>query len=166
MDLQSCSEAPFSAVSMKDPFASAFSSAFKALFQAYAKTGKTHIKCPLCPVKISPSTHFTPEVLPQYFRDQSGARHREPGHGGLLLPPTVRVPRSYKHYFRYMYQLADPHFSASSFSSVSKPNFGPKYALFSAEFFRDLHEFHSSAPLQIQQVSKTSGQRSINFLKF
>ena len=39
----------------------------------------------------------------------------------------------------------DYRFSQSSFSSVSKPIFAPKYAFFS--IFRDLQDFHTFAPL-------------------
>ena len=43
-------------------------------------------------------------------------------------------------------RISEYQISQSSFSSVSKPIFAPKYAFFS--IFRDLQDFHTFAPLQ------------------
>jgi hypothetical protein len=52
---------------------------------------------------------------------------------------TLFIVCSYKRYFRYMYQLPDPHFSDGSFSAVSKPIFATKYS-FSAFF--EIYKIH------------------------
>ena len=51
-----------------------------------------------------------------------------------------------------------------SFSAVSKPIFATKYSFCS--IFRDLQDYHSFAPLPIQNFSKISSESFCNFEKF
>ena len=52
----------------------------------------------------------------------------------------------WKRFIHYLQNIRLSQISQSSFSSVSKPIFAPKYAFFS--IFRDLQDFHTFAPLQ------------------